>query len=96
MVSKSGSDEDHINSTVVPALREKEDEFLLTEFVKQWEFYNRLVRLLLHPVFYSLLLRDGSLKWPSHEDLFSKHLRYFPEMVLNECKVQAAMLVQIH
>ncbi|GLJ06178.1 hypothetical protein SUGI_0032900 [Cryptomeria japonica] len=88
--------EDHINSTVVPALRDKEDEILLTEFVKQWEFYKRMVRLVLNLVFYKLTRDD----WFSREDLFSKHKeaaqRCFVEMVLNECKVQAAMLVQIH
>ncbi|GLJ06175.1 hypothetical protein SUGI_0032850 [Cryptomeria japonica] len=47
-------------------------------------------------MFYKLT-RDA---WFSCEDLFGKHKeaaqRCFVEMVLNECKVQAAMLVQIH
>ncbi|GLJ06184.1 hypothetical protein SUGI_0032970 [Cryptomeria japonica] len=37
---------DYINSLVVPALREKEDEFLLAEVVKELEFYKQMVTIL--------------------------------------------------
>ncbi|GLJ06185.1 hypothetical protein SUGI_0033000 [Cryptomeria japonica] len=37
---------DYINSSVVPALREKEDELLLTEVVKEWEYYKQMVTIL--------------------------------------------------
>ncbi|XP_060216870.1 cullin-1-like [Lycium barbarum] len=38
--------EEYINSTVLPALREKNDEFMLREFVKRWENHKVMVRWL--------------------------------------------------
>ncbi|GLJ40319.1 hypothetical protein SUGI_0828780 [Cryptomeria japonica] len=86
--------EDHINSTVAPALREKEDEFLLREVGKQWEYYKRMVRLLLNFVFFNVA-KFAMIK-PNPSEAAQ---RCFLEMVYNDVlcsNVQAAMMVQIN
>ncbi|GLJ35961.1 hypothetical protein SUGI_0721480 [Cryptomeria japonica] len=86
--------EDYINSTVAPALREKEDEFLLTEVVKQWEYYKQMVRFLLRLVFFRLTCDPCNRSKPEEAAQ-----RCFVEMVLNEIlcsNLQAAMMVEIH
>ncbi|XP_059066870.1 cullin-1-like [Cryptomeria japonica] len=86
---------DHINSTVVPALMEKKDEFLLTEIVKQWEYYKEMV---------SILSKIVSLRFNRlYSSLLSKSeeaaRRCFPETVYNEVlcsNVQGTMMVRIN
>ncbi|XP_059065457.1 cullin-1-like [Cryptomeria japonica] len=89
---KYGPDEHSvICSSVVPALREKEDEFLLTEVVKQWEYYKEMVTILIKLVACRLTWSD-----PSNQDAIS---RCFPEIVYNEVlcsNVQGTMMVQIN
>ncbi|GLJ06171.1 hypothetical protein SUGI_0032750 [Cryptomeria japonica] len=83
---------DHINSTVAPALRGKEDELLLKEVGKQWEYYNRMVSILLRWVFFKL-----TRKYFTKPDEVAQ--RYFLEMVYKEVlrsNVQAAIMLQIN
>ncbi|GLJ06188.1 hypothetical protein SUGI_0033040 [Cryptomeria japonica] len=87
---------DYINSSVVPALREKEDEFLLTEVVNEWEFYKQMVTILSEFLsfrltssnYYSIILKPEETA-----------RRCFPEIVYNEVlcnNVLATMMVQIN
>ncbi|GLJ06181.1 hypothetical protein SUGI_0032940 [Cryptomeria japonica] len=87
--------EDHINSTVVPALMEKKDEFLLTEIVKQWEYYKEMFSILSKIV----SLRFNRLYSPILSKSEEAARRCFPETVYNEVlcsNVQGTMMVQIN
>ncbi|XP_057819270.2 cullin-1-like [Cryptomeria japonica] len=82
--------EDHINSTVAPALRGKEDELLLKEVRKQWEYYNRMVSILLKWVFFKLA-RKYSMIFSKPDEAAQ---RYFNEVLRSN--VQAAIMLQIN